>query len=298
MRMKCAWIALVSALMVTVPLTSAVSGGQTAGSFRTDVVLAEDVQQVIATGRVKQIHTPQLFEISAGVRSELFVLASSVPQDTHAGSTVEVRGVLRPFDEHLIPMMTWNALAERTRAQLTGRPVLVASSLITERGDELVSSAVEVRRHHRQAAVVDKAIPITLRPVMLAHNIEELAGHDVKIVNARVVGVFEPHALLVESATRYEQTLGERDRILVLIDAAKLRVPADAIVASTVNVVGVARTLLGAQATAEVPWPTVLNRDLVRRLEVRAAVLATSVQTAEGTELTDRRSAGPPVPRR
>jgi hypothetical protein len=63
-------------------------------------------------------------------------------------------------------------------------------------------------------------------------------------------------------------------------------------VASTVKVVGVARTLLGAKVSAEVPWPAKLDRDLVGRLEVRAAVLATSVQTAEGTELTDRRSTG------
>ena len=64
---------------------------------------------------------------------------------------------------------------------------------------------------------------------------------------------------------------GRRDRILVLIDSGKLRVPDDAIVASIVNVTGVARTLAGVQVTAEVAWPAELNRDLVRRLEKRAA---------------------------
>jgi hypothetical protein len=127
---------------------------------------------------------------------------------------------------------------------------------------------------------------------MLADHIDDLAGQNVKILNARVVGVFEPHAFLIESATRYQETIGHRVRILVLIEAAKLRVPAEMIVASTVKVVGVARTLLGAQVSAEVPWPTRLDRGLIERLEVRAAVLASSVQTAEGTELTDRLSTG------
>jgi hypothetical protein len=145
-------------------------------------------------------------------------------------------------------------------------------------------------RRADKAASASQTIPITLRPAMLAANIEELAGHSVQILNARVVGVFESHAFLIESARRYEEILGHRDRILVLIDAANLRVPAESLVASTVKVVGVARTLLGARVSAEVPWPTKLDRDVVDRLEVRAAVLATSVQTAEGTELTDRRS--------
>ena len=123
---------------------------------------------------------------------------------------------------------------------------------------------------------------------MLALSIEEVAGLDVRMLNARVVRVFEPHAFLIELATRYEEAKGRRDRILVLIDSGKLRVPDDAIVASIVNVTGVARTLAGVQVTAEVAWPAELNRDLVRRLEVRAAVLATSVATPDGIELTDR----------
>jgi hypothetical protein len=56
----------------------------------------------------------------------------------------------------------------------------------------------------------------------------------------------------------------------------------------------VARTLLGLQVTREVSWPEGLTPEAVQRLEVRAAVLATSVQTAEGIELTDR----PPQPSR
>jgi hypothetical protein len=53
---------------------------------------------------------------------------------------------------------------------------------------------------------------------------------------------------------------------------------------------GIARTLLGMQVTGEVPWPARLDRETVERLEIRAAILATSVHTADGIELTDRPS--------
>jgi hypothetical protein len=145
---------------------------------------------------------------------------------------------------------------------------------------------------------------ITLRPAMLTDHIELMAGHRVRILGARVVGVFSPRAFLVESATRYVQTVGLRDRVLVLVDGAALKVRPEMIVGSTVVIVGTARTLLGAQVTAEVPWPTQLDPALIERLEVRAAALATSVQAPEGTELTDAprrssvqagsRASGPP----
>ena len=146
---------------------------------------------------------------------------------------------------------------------------------------------VEAQQSPERAAVSGYPLLVTLRPTMLASSIEEVAGLDVRMLNARVVRVFEPHAFVIELATRYEEAKGRRDRILVLIDSGKLRVPDDAIVASIVNVTGVARTLAGMQVSAEVAWPAELNRDLVRRLEVRAAVLATSVATPEGIELTD-----------
>jgi hypothetical protein len=169
-------------------------------------------------------------------------------------------------------------------------PLWARSSFLELTAASSDHSAATVQPSQDQAAVSDHAKPLSLRPSMLAKNIDELAGRSVKILNARVVGVFEPHAFLIESATRYEEMLGERDRILVLIDGAKLRVSDEVLVASTVNVLGVARTLLGVKVTAEVPWPVKLDSELVRRLEVRAAVLATSVRTPEGTELTDRRS--------
>jgi hypothetical protein len=57
-------------------------------------------------------------------------------------------------------------------------------------------------------------------------------------------------------------------------------------VSSSVTVSGVARTLLGMQAGGEVAWPTELRPEVVERLEIHAAVLATSIQTPEGIELT------------
>jgi hypothetical protein len=130
-------------------------------------------------------------------------------------------------------------------------------------------------------------VRITIRPSTLALQVSELAGHAVRLPYARVVGVFEPNVFLVETDTQFRPFLGNRQRVVVLVDRAALRVPAATLVDSTVTVLGVARTLLGVQVTREVPWPSVLNRNLVDRLEIRAAVLASSVQTAEGVELTD-----------
>jgi len=73
----------------------------------------------------------------------------------------------------------------------------------------------------------------------------------------------------------------------VLIQRGRmLAVPRPPIAIAPVTIVGVARTLLGIQAGHDVPWPDSLTRRELDRLDVRAAVLATSVQTADGVELT------------
>jgi len=131
-------------------------------------------------------------------------------------------------------------------------------------------------------------LPIVVRPGMLAAQIGELAGHDVRVPYARVVGVFNPRAFLIDTSTRLPPVTGHRARVLVLVERGGLTVPATAIVASTVTVAGVARTLLGVQVSREVPWPTELSPEAVERLEIRAAVLAASVQTPDGVELTAR----------
>jgi hypothetical protein len=127
---------------------------------------------------------------------------------------------------------------------------------------------------------------VTVRPATLADTIEELAGYTVKVPYARVVGVLNPRAVVVDTATALRPPVGNRDRLLVLVEARGLNVPASLLVGSTVTVLGVARTLVGIRATREVPWPPELRPDVVQRLEIRAAILARSVQTADGVELT------------
>jgi hypothetical protein len=131
-------------------------------------------------------------------------------------------------------------------------------------------------------------LPILVRPSTLASQIGELAGHAVRVPYSRIVGVFNPRAFLIDTATRLPALPGNRGRVLVLIEPGPLRLSPEEVVASTVTVVGVARTLLGMRVGAEVAWPTELRADTINKLEIRAAVLATSVQTPEGIELTGR----------
>jgi hypothetical protein len=132
----------------------------------------------------------------------------------------------------------------------------------------------------------------TVRPWTLGTFIEELAGQTVRVPDARILGVVNPRALLIESAASFfdrggpRTTPGLRNRVLVLIRDGALRVAPDTLVTSNVIVVGVARTLVGLQVTGEGPWPSELTRERIRRLEIRAAVLATSVTTPEGVDLT------------
>jgi hypothetical protein len=101
--------------------------------------------------------------------------------------------------------------------------------------------------------------------------------------------VFNPRAFLIESAASIPEAMGMRHRLVVLVDdRATLRVAPRAIVGSNIVIFGVARTLLGVQVTSEAPWPQELSTEAVKRLEVRGAVLASSVQTPEGVELTAR----------
>ncbi len=135
-------------------------------------------------------------------------------------------------------------------------------------------------------------LAISVQPSTLALMISELAGQRVRVPDARVVGVFEPRVFVIETASRLGPFPGQRDRVVVLIQPGALRVPPSSIVASTVTVFGVARTVLGIQVTGEIPWPSKLDPQLIDHLEIRAALLATSVQTAEGVELTDQARTG------
>jgi hypothetical protein len=111
----------------------------------------------------------------------------------------------------------------------------------------------------------------------------------VKVVKAKVITVLNPRAFLVQTEALLDALPGSYDRVLVLIDDGALRIDANTIVDTNVRVNGIARTLVGLQTSKEVPWPPELTKDVLKRYEIRAAVLARSVQTADGVELTDRR---------
>jgi hypothetical protein len=219
------------------------------------------------------------------------------------GTTVEASGVLRRFaDTTLEGGDGWNELDVPTRERLVTRPVLVATSLTTATGRQLTGrgggaagrGTLRVEEPARSRLQGSESL-ITVPPATLAVFIQSLAGHSVRVPNARVVGVFTPRVFLIDSQSLLYPVVGNRSRVLVFIQEGTLRVTPESLVASIVTVSGTARTLLGMQTTRDVPWPASLNRSLVERLEIHAALLAKSVQTAEGVDLTVRSSASPPA---
>lgn len=130
--------------------------------------------------------------------------------------------------------------------------------------------------------------PVRVRPGMLASGIEQFAGAPVEVLEARAVGLFGTRVLVVDNAMRLPPIRGQRDRILVLVEDGEIGVDPALLVGATIRVTGIARTLLGVRVTREVPWPPELDRERLERLEIRAAVLAESVRTADGVELIAR----------
>jgi hypothetical protein len=135
----------------------------------------------------------------------------------------------------------------------------------------------------------DERLPVRTRPAMLASSIDQLAGQQVVVSGARAVGMFGPRALVIDTASRFAPVIEPRGRILVLVEAGEIHVHPELLVGATVRVTGVARTVLGMQVTREVPWPAELDRGRIARLDIQAAVLASSVQTPDGVELTTAR---------
>lgn len=267
----------------------------------------------IVRGRVQAVHAPRLFTVETriGPARKVLVLAPDARSTPVAGATVEAHGMVRQLEETDFENTPgWNEIDEETRTRLAGSPVLVAISLLSAssgqpappEGDAPPRQRTRTNEEARKAGRAD-SIPTTVRPATLADQIGDLAGHHVRVPYARVVGVFDPRAFLIDTSTSVPPAIGNRDRVLVLVEGGALRIPAESLVTSTVTVDGVARTLLGMQVSAEVPWPARLDRATIERLEIRAAILATSVHTADGVELTDRPSpttaatARPAVPR-
>jgi hypothetical protein len=129
-----------------------------------------------------------------------------------------------------------------------------------------------------------------LHPWALAELIDEIGGRQITLPKARVIAVLSPRVFLIESVSFLTPLPRHFDRVVVLVDRGSLRIEPGLIVESNVKILGIARTLVGMQMTREVPWPPELTREVLKRYEIRAAVLASSVQTADGVELTDRAS--------
>jgi hypothetical protein len=244
----------------------------------------------VVRGRVQTVHAARLFTVEdpPGSGHGVLVIAPDARATPAVGATVEAQGVIRRLDESDFDETPgWSDIDRESRARLSGRPALVAISLMSARSGQAPRDAAS-RESSPVRRAIDEHIPATVRPATLADQIGDLAGHLVRVPYARVVGVFEPRAFLIDTATLLQPSIGNRNRVLVLVDGGALRVPPETLVASTVTIEGVARTLLGMQVGAEAPWPARVDREAIERLEIRAAILASSVHTADGVELTDR----------
>jgi hypothetical protein len=152
----------------------------------------------------------------------------------------------------------------------------------------LVLAANQVSTQQASAESKGDARDHVLHPWALAELIDEIGGRRITLPKARVIAVLNPRVFLIESASLLAPLPRHFDRVVVLVEGGALRIEPGLLVESNVKILGVARTLVGMQMTREVPWPPELTRDVLKRYEIRAAVLASSVQTADGVELTDR----------
>lgn len=177
-----------------------------------------------------------------------------------------MRSLALPVGASLLLLTTTHPSA----AQGTGQETIVR---VEERGFP------QLRGHYNPIPVI--------RPEMLAGFIDVFAGQTVRVPFARVVGVLDPRVFLIDSKGVLYPLAGNRARVLVLLERGALRVPPEKLVGSTVTVLGVARTLLGMQMTAETPWPPTLTPERLDKLEIKAAILAKSLTTAEGVDLTN-----------
>jgi hypothetical protein len=251
-------------------------------------------EDMLIRAAVQRVLAPHIFtiEYQAGLDGELVVVAPEADATPVPGTSVLAAGRLRQVDEgRLKGILGSNQVDDRTRQLLVERPILVATSVRTAAGQQLLTrpsqnQAATPRIVQPSAATPRPTTRTRMHPGALAELIDDLGGADVALQKAKVLVVLSPQAFLVESASPLPGIVGNLDRLLVLVGGGALRVDPAQIVGSNVTVIGAARTLLGLQVSAEVPWPAVLTRENLKRFEIRAGVLATSVQTADGVELT------------
>ena len=157
--------------------------------------------------------------------------------------------------------------------------------------------AVSVAQSHAQTSTRRNAPPIRVQPAALAQLIDRLGGREVNLLGAKVISLLNPQALLIESAGALEPAPGFLNRVVVLVHGGRIRVPRTSLVGATVEVTGVARSVLGMQVSREVAWPPELTDDVVRRYEIRAAILSSTVQTPDGVQLVSLNVDDPPATR-
>jgi hypothetical protein len=141
---------------------------------------------------------------------------------------------------------------------------------------------------HGQQLAPAMPLPVILHVPSLADSIEAIAGSPVRVLEARVVEVLDPRAVLVEAATKYRALRGQRDRIVVFLQEGGTRNAPELAIGSTVTIVGTARTLVSLRATNEVPWPVRLTREEIKELEVNGAVVGGTIEASEGTPIAGR----------
>lgn len=293
------------AVMVSLLLTPVIA---TAGEQPAEQRQQSSARTVVVSGRVGHIHSARLFaldETSVTSKNRL-VVVPNINALPALGSLVVVGGVLRSIDQAgVAPDERGDASVDQETVVIAARSVVIGDgSDLIRRGPEgpslssLVAPRLAASITGRLAAqpgpaVVNRASETTVRATTLANMIDEIAGQDVRVMSARVVGMINPQVFLIEPAAtfppaaRFQMPLGTRDRIAVLLARnTALRADPSTLVGSNVNVVGVARTPLGLRVSREVPWPRELTDEYMERLEVRAAVLATSVLSTDGIELT------------
>jgi hypothetical protein len=261
---------------------------------------AADTQpvQLIIGGTVRRVLGSGAFVIEDrhAAESERLVLVPDAEATPVTGATVIARGLLRTFEQReLDTIRRWIDLDDRVREEFAGRPILLATSLSTASGRSLMRETSPTLGPFARRSPIVSSRPLaalTLHPAALAELVDVVGGRLVTLPRARVVAVINPRVLLIESASPLLATIGNLDRVLVLIGGGELRVDPLSLTGADVRVIGTARTLLGARITGEVAWPSELTPEMVKRLEIRAAVLATSVHTADGVELTVRRQPG------
>ena len=255
-------------------------------------------EDTLIRAAVRRVLAPSVFtlEYESGVDGELVVFAPDAEATPVPGTTILVSGLLRMVGEgELKREPGWDQIDLRTRDSLAGRPMLVALSVRTGAGRQLMA-ATPPGRSARQLAAQQPAgtrepLQARLHAGAFAELVDEIGGYQVQVPRAKVLVVINPQAFLVESASILSPIVGNLDRVLVLVDTAAgaLRVDPALLVGSNVTVRGTARTLLGMQVSGEVPWPPILTRQVTDRFEIKAVVLASSVQTADGVELTTRK---------